>query len=246
MKCIFCLTTNSSVFNTVEHILPESLGGGNWALLPHGLYCDSCQNKFGSSIEQQALADYPLVNYRTLMGIPTKKRKAPWFKYRQGSIYSAGLPGSIIYEPTDFFRKAYETGQKKHTIISTETKRPDMVLRTLLKIGLELIACGEGPYNIFDERYDPARKYALLGEKNYPWFYLQRNDTEKLNLFLQGSLSEDDPGGDVAMSIIIHEEVEVLHLHLMYLQFFVPLYEGIFMGPEMIRDKHLEKLMVVN
>jgi len=246
MKCIFCLTTNSSKFNTIEHILPESLGGGDWALLPPGMYCDSCQNKFGSSIEQQALADFPLVNYRTLLGVPTKKGKAPWFKYMEGSIYSAGAPGRIIYQPNEIFKKAYETGQKKLTIVPAMTNKPDMVLRTLLKMGIELIACDEGPYNVFDEIYDPARKYALSGEKTYPWFYLQRNDTQKLNLLLQGKLEENDPSGEVNMSILIHEGVEVFHLQLMYLQFFVPLYENVFMGPELKIDEPLEQLIVVN
>ncbi len=66
------MITDETKFNTKEHILPDSLGGGDWAILPEGLFCDNCQNIFGSSIEQQALADYPFVNFRTLLGIPTK------------------------------------------------------------------------------------------------------------------------------------------------------------------------------
>jgi len=51
-KCIFCLTTDKTLFNTKEHMLPESLGGNDWAIFPDGLFCDNCQNKFGSTIEQ--------------------------------------------------------------------------------------------------------------------------------------------------------------------------------------------------
>lgn len=76
-KCIFCLTTEETKFNTKEHVIPESLGSGDWAILEEGLFCDKCQNIFGSSIEQQALAVYPLSNFRTLFGIPTKMGKAP-------------------------------------------------------------------------------------------------------------------------------------------------------------------------
>tara|TARA_R110002051_G_scaffold324494_1_gene422029 strand:+ start:989 stop:1147 length:159 start_codon:yes stop_codon:yes gene_type:complete len=43
-KCIFCLITNDKKFNTKEHIIPESLGSGDWAILPEGLFCDKCQN----------------------------------------------------------------------------------------------------------------------------------------------------------------------------------------------------------
>lgn len=80
-KCIFCLTEDKTLFNTKEHIIPESLGSGDWAILPPGLFCDKCQNVFGSSIEQQALGAYPFSNFRTLFGVLTKKGKAPWFSY---------------------------------------------------------------------------------------------------------------------------------------------------------------------
>ena len=69
-KCIFCKLTTGP-FTTREHILPESLGGGDWAILPSGLLCDECQNRFGSSIEQQALIDYPFSFFRVFLGIPT-------------------------------------------------------------------------------------------------------------------------------------------------------------------------------
>lgn len=135
-KCIFCLTNNPFSFNTKEHIIPESLGSGDWAILPEGLFCDSCQNIFGSRIEQQALSAYPLSNFRTFFGVPTKKGKAPWFSYWEGKLYSGGETGKLVYESNDLFESSFQNGQKTMPIIPAMPEKTDMLLRTLLKIGL--------------------------------------------------------------------------------------------------------------
>ncbi len=223
-KCIFCLTTDPLVFNTKEHILPESLGGGDWAILPDGLYCDSCQNKFGSTIEQQALGDYPFVNLRTILGIPTKKRKAPWFNYWEGNLHSAGEPGKIIFEPNKHFEEAFNSGRKTLTIIPAFSKKPEMTLRTLLKIGLETIAANDSE-TIFEERFNSARVYALTGEKNYPWSYLQKEDDVLMMSYLKGETGEDH---HCFMDVHYEESGLVsLHLRVFYLEFIVPLIENV-------------------
>lgn len=235
-KCIFCLTTDSHVFNTKEHILPESLGGGDWAVLPDGLYCDSCQNKFGSTIEQQALGDYPFVNLRTLLGIPTKKRKAPWFNYWEGNLYSAGEPGKIIYEPNEYFEEAFVSGRKTLTIVPAFSKKPEMLLRTLLKIGLETIAANDRA-TIFEERFNPTRLYALKGEKNYPWSYIQKEDNALIMAYLKDEVGEDH---HCFMDVHYEENGLVwLHLRVFYLEFFVPLIENV----EFERDDNLKEPM---
>ncbi|MEZ4880225.1 MAG: HNH endonuclease [Chitinophagales bacterium] len=232
-KCIFCLTTDKTVFNTKEHILPESLGGGDWAILPDGLYCDSCQNIFGSSIEQQALADYPFINLRTLLGIPTKKNKTPWFDYMEGRLHSAGEPGRIIYEPNDYFKKAFQEGRKTLTIIPAMTRKSNMVLRTLLKIGLETIAGDNGENKVFEKRFDPARVYALTGQKKYDWSYLQIEHTDKLNLYIKGIAADEEP---FFMDIYDYDkEQEYMHLRVLYLDFFVPLIENVVIDPEVVK-----------
>lgn len=232
-KCIFCLTTDSTKFNTKEHIIPESLGGGDWAILPDGLYCDRCQNIFGSSIEQQALADYPFINLRTLIGIPTKKSKLPWFDYWEGRLHSGGEPGKIAYEPNKIFKKAYEEGRKTITIVPTMTRKPDMMLRTLLKIGLETIAGDNGENKIFDNRFDPARVYALTGVKQYDWSYLQIEDNEKLNIYIKGIAADEEPF--FADIYDYDKNQEYLHLRILYLDFFVPLIENVVIDPEVAK-----------
>lgn len=232
------------MFNTIEHILPESLGGGEWAILPNGMLCDACQNKFGSSIEQQALADYPLVDFRTFFAIPTKKRKAPWFKHREGIFTSSGIPGSIIYEPTDFFVDATLSGRKKHSIIPTECKRPDMVLRTLLKIGLEVVAADNG--EIFNPKYDPARRFALTGEKDKMWFFILSEDLPLLNHLIKNPPTSEQWSDNMFMDVILHEnKLEVLHLKLLYLDFMVPLIEDVTPDPEWKRHEPRIKVIEV-
>ena len=71
-------------------------------------------------------------------------------------------------------------------------------------------------------------------------------DQEKLNLILQGKLSEDDPANVVEINIIMHEGVEVFHIQLMYLQLFTPLYENIGMGPTIKINEPNERLIIVN
>jgi len=65
--CIFCDDT-SGEFTTREHILPESLGGGDWAVLPDGLFCNACQNRFGSEIGIMGTVTYYGAMSRPLMG----------------------------------------------------------------------------------------------------------------------------------------------------------------------------------
>lgn len=83
-----------------------------------------------------------------------------------------------------------ESGQKIHTIIPAKTNKPDMVLRTLLKIGLETIA-GNDPAIVFESRFDPARQYALTGKKENPWFYILKEDQKLMNSYIQGIDWED-------------------------------------------------------
>lgn len=94
--CIFCGTTNSNDFNTKEHILPESLIGETYALLPDGYYCDECQNVFGSSIEQQALVDFPFINFRIMFSITTKKQKSPWMNTIAGKLFATDNIGILV------------------------------------------------------------------------------------------------------------------------------------------------------
>ncbi len=225
-KCIFCLSENGQ-FNTREHILPESLGGGDWAVLPDGLYCDRCQNRFGSSIEQQALGDYPFSLFRVLMGIPTKRGNAAWLKSWEGILRGSSVPGTIGYDPTTPFLSATMSGKKTAMRVLAEPLKPSFICRTLLKMGLEVIA-SDNRDDVFDARFDNARQYALTGDKQGVWWYLQREDEVAASSYIKYGFSVEDWERDVKLeTVMIDDDAEVFHLKLLFLDMFVPLEQRI-------------------
>jgi hypothetical protein len=219
-RCIFCKTTDGP-FRTREHILPESLGGGEWAILPEGLFCDSCQNKFGSQVEQQALSDFPFSLLRVFLGIPTKKRKMPWLESWEGRISGSGVPGIVGYDPSSPFVASIENGTKYEMRLLAVPIKPGMVCRTLLKMGLEVVAADDRS-DVFNEKFDEARKYALTGHKTCDWWYLQCDDLETQNrLFRDNSFGDCPP---VSLEVVeLDDEAEVFHLRLFCVDMFVPL-----------------------
>lgn len=222
-KCIFCKTEEGK-FNTREHILPESLGGGDWAILLHGLLCDKCHNRFGSSVEQQALDDYPFSFFRVFSGIPTKKGKPPWFDSWEGTIKASLQPGTFDYVPSGISKSAIEDGRKSQIRLLAHPLKPQMICRFLLKIGLEVVAadCAE---EVFNQKFDYARNFALLGEKEqYDWWYLQHEDYQAASYFFSHGITVQEWADNVKMeTVVIEDEAEVFHLKLMYMDFITPL-----------------------
>ena len=224
--CIFCGTTTGP-FTTREHILPESLGGGDWAILAPGLYCDGCQNHFGSTIEQQALADYPFSFFRVFLGIPTKKGKPPWTPTWEGTIRASLRPGTIGYDPSPPFQSVMESGTKTQLRLLAEPVRPEMICRTLLKIGLEVVA-NNNPEDAYHERYDAARAFARYGRKDGAWWYLHHEDPDGANHYITRGVTSQEWTQNVQLATVeIGDGAEVLHLKLLYLDLFVPLEQRI-------------------
>ncbi len=221
-KCIFCKLTTGP-FSTQEHILPESLGGEDWALLPEGLLCDACQNRFGSSVEQQALGNYPFNQLRVLFRIPTKKGKAPWFKFSEGIMKASSRLKTMEYEPSPPFIKAIREGRKSQIRIIAEPKRPDMVCRFLLKMGLEVLSWDKTS-NVFNEKYDSGRKYALIGEKSSDWWYLQRENLTAVNKVLKTGVKPPEWADPVKLEVSIFDDgAEIFHFRFYYLEMLTPL-----------------------
>jgi hypothetical protein len=230
-KCIFCKSTTSR-FTTREHILPESLGGGEWAVLPEGLLCDKCQNFFGSSIEQQALMDYPFSYFRVFAGIPTKKGKPPWFTSWEGTIKASLQPGIVSYEPSRIFKNAVEKERKSSIRLLAHPLKPKMICRFLLKMGLEVVAT-DNTEVVFDKKFDNARNFALLGEKQQDWWYLQHEDhPAAINYITKGITAQEWVNNIKLETVIVEDDVEVFHLRLMYMNFIVPLESRIHPPPK--------------
>lgn len=243
-RCIFCKTTEGD-FKTKEHILPESLGGGDWAVLPDGLMCDKCQNIFGSSIEQQALADYPLAYVRTFIGIPTKKGKVPWFNSWEGEIAGSLSPGEFVYEPSSIFKEAEEKGGKTQIRLLAHPLKPSMICRFLLKMGLEVIAEKDTDY-VFEEKFDKAREYALKGTKRDKWWYLEHDDLEQGNFYIKNGVTEEEWIDNVELRIIhVGEDAEALHFRLLFVSFIVPLEQRIKPPPMESLPEPMFRLFVI-
>lgn len=224
-RCIFC--SSDGPFTTIEHILPESLGGGGWAVLSDGLYCDACQNRFGSEIEQQALGDYPFSFLRIFLGIPTKKRKAPWFKSWEGTVRSTLQPGTFGYDPAPPFEKAIITGKKTQIRLLAHPIRPHMICRFLIKMGLEVVAA-DNAIDVFGAKFDAARHYALTGHKTQPWWYLQVERMRDASRLIMQGVSRSDWLQKIKLEVVkLEAQQEIFHLNLLYLDLFTPLTEEV-------------------
>jgi len=225
-RCIFCRDTSGS-FGTREHILPESLGGGDWGILPDGLYCDACQNRFGSHIEQQALDDYPFTFLRVFLGIPTKKGKGPWFKSWEGTIRASLQPGTFGFDPAPPFEKATIDGTKTQLRLLAHPWRPDMICRFLLKMGIEVVAA-DNAQDVFHEKFDAARRYALNGDKSSKWWYLQCERMDEASRYIAQGVSPSEWFQNVKLEVgHLDNGQEMFHLQLLYLDMFSPLTDGV-------------------
>lgn len=221
-RCVFCKDT-SGRFETREHILPESLGGGCWAILPDGLFCDACQNRFGSNIEQQALGDYPFSFLRVFLGIPTKKGKAPWFKSWEGTIRASLGPGTFGFDPAPPFESATLDGSKTQIRLLAHPLKPEMICRFLLKMGIEVVAA-DSANDAFDRKFDAARQFALTGDRTHQWWYLQNERMREAARFLAQGVSEREWFESLRLEVIrLDEGQEIFHLRLLYLEMFAPL-----------------------
>jgi hypothetical protein len=221
-RCVFC-TSTSVPFTTREHVLPESLGGGDWAILPEGLFCDSCQNRFGSEIEQQALDNYPFSFLRVFLGIPTKKSKAPWLNSGEGIIRASMHSGYIGYDPTAVFEKATLEGKKTQIRLLAYPRKPEMTCRFLLKMGIEVVAT-DNSEDVFLEKFNKARRFALTGDKSGKWWYLQRERVDKASCYLTKGITLDEWSENIKLEVIkLDGEQEIFHMALLYVDMFVPL-----------------------
>ncbi len=205
-KCIFCLEESDN-FNTIEHIVSESLGNTDDIL--EKAVCDKCQNYFGREIENYILSKSPFGFWRTISGTLSKKGKCPSFDGTQ-SIRNKGKiddyheysdKGITIY-PGDnekVIQIDVEDVLVKEAILSGEKQKVSFVMtpkmliymgRFLGKIALEYW-CKEFKEDIFDSKFDEMRKYVRYGTVKTMWpifsgkleknllHYRQKNDFEE-------------------------------------------------------------------
>ncbi len=199
-KCIFCLEESEN-FNTVEHIIPESLGNTDDILC--NALCDKCQNYFGKELENFVLSKTPFAFWRTIYGTKSKKGKDPFFdmslsKKDKGAIsnYHPFSDSNIVIRPTSFndefiiaadicdreILEQIRNGQKQEFNLLLTPKMLIYIGRFLGKVALEYWhkAFGEDVFNI---KFNELRRYVRYGTKNKIWPVLRADLNENLLKF---------------------------------------------------------------
>jgi hypothetical protein len=192
MACLFC--NNNSDFNTIEHIIPESLG--NTDLVLEGEVCDRCQKLLGK-IEKYVLSHTPIGFWRVLLTIKTKKGNFPFVDFSKPDSKGA-FPDSHS-DHDDITVKAHEDftselitnksiseymnqqGKGKLKYVITP-KVIHEVGRFLGKIGLELI-CKQNRETARQSQFNEMRRYVKEGSLKELWPIFHSSNGKIQDLF---------------------------------------------------------------
>ena len=130
-KCIFC-NQDSTNSESVEHIIPESLGNEE-LILDKGIVCDKCNNYFSREIESPVLNLDGFKQLRFYELIESKRGRIPnsdalfcgekcdihWQKVNGENCLMIGMLPEAINKfletlPKMFFTKGFELNDKKY------------------------------------------------------------------------------------------------------------------------------------
>lgn len=167
MNCIIC--DNSEKLNSIEHVVPESLGNKMYILNTVKI-CDTCNNRF-SKFEEKAMSKTILGYERARMGILTKKDKPS-----KGLINGIEWTADINREKNLITAKGFNQDFIKLKGENTYEIRVPMydkdtnvaTSKLLLKIGLES-SLNDLPD--IAKKYDFTKAKAFLKGDNYNWPY---------------------------------------------------------------------------
>jgi hypothetical protein len=190
--CLFC--KGPGPFNTVEHIVPESLGNDSDIL--EGTVCDGCQNYLSREVEKPALEKTPFAFWRAFLGIRTKRGKLPsvhltppakgripaTHPLTDGIGFAAHQNGSTSVDiDTSSLVSTIVAGEKQNFKLVLSPWHLNIMGRFLGKIGLEYLALLD-PYLALDSQFDALRGFIRAGSTNYLWpiFAAQQGQIEDL------------------------------------------------------------------
>jgi hypothetical protein len=210
-KCFLC--KSDGPFNSVEHIIPHSLGN-DLIILPKGCICDKCNN-LCSSFENRAIYNTILGVQRTIMGVITKKGKPSkakvggieWFADPNEIKNTVSLEANLEKIPF-FYNDKSKTGK---IILNVHDEFNYDILRLLLKIGNEAISI----YDLFNtgKIQHRASLDILLGTNTttWPYFILREKQIDNLvSIFIENKEVREycrSIGFDVYLHQIENEEV---------------------------------------
>lgn|GEM_PF-617380 len=189
MRCIFC-KQNSSSSQSVEHVMPESIGSKKRAL-PPGVVCDKCNNYFARKVEEPVLTHPSMRNLRAWYQVPNKRGKYPSLEgHIAGTDIAIGLrrdrEGKLQVETerardSQRLQAELDGGLSNPLLFVIEMEPPKREMsRFLAKMALETVAetfssKKDNTEIVVDaEFYDNARIYARYGNNFPEWPYSQR------------------------------------------------------------------------
>jgi hypothetical protein len=183
MRCVFC-KKDSSTSQSVEHIMPESLGNKTY-VLPLGVVCDNCNSYFATKIERPLLEQYFFKNLRFRNFIESKKGKIPTGiaiipkTYKQGEVTFTKDNCPIVNIDFDSCMSILN-GEVDHFIIPIVTepeKSNRIVSRFICKVGFEALThrllnyAGWLDYITDEVEFDPVRNYVRYNISKESWIY---------------------------------------------------------------------------
>lgn len=161
-KCIYCLQS-SGRFNSVEHVIPESLGNHEM-ILPKGYVCDKCNNEVLANLDQELTSFGPVAYVNVMNGPFTKAGKLPKVNTQNLTIQQK-TPTKLVFIPKDRTGEVTNiedlgNGLTSFTINMTgRIFNPIVLGRCLVKIGLGTIAFLKCNLNPYDHRFNDARDF---------------------------------------------------------------------------------------
>lgn len=178
--CIFCRSTGS--FNSVEHIIPESLGN-DIVVLAKGWICDKC-NQIISKVERHVVFNSIIGVERCSMGVITKKKKPAralthgitWLAAPGKRLGVVGAEANWSKVPVLWNREF--TGGKLVIPLHDETCYD--IAKFLLKIGVEVVEVGRraGQPELQRDFSDASRHIIGKNGQAWPYFVLRSSGVE--------------------------------------------------------------------
>jgi len=180
-NCLYC--KGNGPFTTVEHVIPESLGNDD--LLLKGSVCDFCQIYFGKEVEKYVLEKTPIGVWRTILGIPSKKRLLPSVNVSQRREEKGTFPArhqchdnisfthhydgstSVDLHNKEILQDIKNVAKHQFNLVLTP-KLLHMLGRFLGKVALGILAISDG-VRARDERFDSIRRYSRFGGLKKLW-----------------------------------------------------------------------------
>lgn len=212
MICVFCLCDKEDQ-RSVEHIIPESLGGGDWAVLPPDTVCDSCNHYFGAKVESKVLQDYPFNVLRLFSSVRTKKKKWAAVNHPIGKLKASPYNRVIGLDPIDDeVERQLLNGDRTQLRIIAETDNPLLMCRFLLKIALECVA-RDSVIDAIKVKYAAARRFARNPHKGDSWWFMYRYEPS----------ADGGQNKETRAEIVELEGAEMGLITLFGCNFFVPL-----------------------